>query len=45
MEYIVTKSYKEWMEDKKGTSWKSKLKYDIDETIKKSELMKNLLRY
>lgn len=29
------KSYKEWMEDKKGTSWKSKLKYDIDETIKK----------
>lgn len=29
------KSYKEWQEDKKGTSWKSKLKIAIDQCIKK----------
>ena len=28
------KKYKEWLADKKGTSWKSKLKSDINETIK-----------
>ena len=27
------KSYKEWMEDKKGTSWKSQIKNDIDRYI------------
>lgn len=28
-----TKSYKEWMEDKNGTSWKTQIKYEIDKTI------------
>ena len=28
------KKYKEWLADKKGTSWKSQLKSDINETIK-----------
>ena len=32
----IGKSYKEWMADKAGTSWKSKLKSDINETIKQA---------
>ena len=32
----IEKSYKEWMADKAGTSWKSKLKSDINETIKQA---------
>lgn len=32
----IGKSYKEWMADKAGTSWKSKLKSDINETIKQT---------
>ena len=32
----IGKSYKEWMADKTGTSWKSKLKSDINETIKQA---------
>ena len=31
-----SKSYKEWQADKNGTSWKSQLKKDINETIKQS---------
>ena len=30
----LAKSYKEWQASKNGTSWKSKLKTDIDKTIK-----------
>ena len=32
----IGKSYKEWMADKAGTSWKSKLKSDINESIKQA---------
>lgn len=32
----VAKSYKEWLEDKKGTSWKTALKSDINTCIKQS---------
>ena len=32
----IGKSYKEWMADKAGTSWKSKQKSDINETIKQA---------
>ena len=32
----IGKSYKQWMADKAGTSWKSKLKSDINETIKQA---------
>lgn len=32
----IGKSYKEWMADKAGTSWKSKLKSDINETLKQA---------
>ena len=32
----IGKSYKEWMADKAGTSWKSKLRSDINETIKQA---------
>jgi len=32
----IGKSYKEWMEEKKGTSWKTKLKQDINSAIKQS---------
>ena len=32
----IGKSYKEWMADKAGTSWKSRLKSDINETIKQA---------
>ena len=32
----IGKRYKEWMADKAGTSWKSKLKSDINETIKQA---------
>ena len=32
----IGKSYKEWMADKARTSWKSKLKSDINETIKQA---------
>lgn len=31
------KSYKEWMEDKKGTSWKTQIRNDIDRVISKSQ--------
>ena len=34
----VAKSYKEWLEDKKGTSWKSELKSDINACIKKARI-------
>ncbi len=32
----VSKSYKEWKEDKRGNSWKSKIKQDIDTVIQSS---------
>lgn len=32
----LAKNYKEWQSNKNGTSWKSKLKSDIDKTIKRS---------
>ena len=31
------KSYKEYQEDKKGTSWKGRLQFDIDRAIKKAK--------
>ena len=37
------KSYKEWQTDRNGTSWKSKLKSDINETIKKSHTYEEFL--
>lgn len=37
------KDYKEWSEDKKGTSWKSKLKFEIDRCIKEAESFEGFL--
>ena len=34
---IKGKSYKEYQEDKKGTSWKGRLQFDIDRAIKKAK--------
>ena len=39
----IGKSYKEWMADKAGTSWKSKLKSDINETIKQAQTYNEFL--
>lgn len=39
----IGKSYKEWMADKAGTSWKSKLKSDINETIKQAHTYNEFL--
>ncbi|MCX0403531.1 relaxase/mobilization nuclease domain-containing protein [Clostridium perfringens] len=38
------KSYKEWKEDKKGTSWKSKIRNDIDEVISKSKSFEEFIK-
>jgi hypothetical protein len=38
------KSYKEYQEDKKGTSWKSRLQFDIDRAIKKSKDWEDFLQ-
>ena len=38
------KSYKEYMEKNKGTSWKAQLKYAIDSAIKKSKDWDNFLQ-
>ena len=35
--------YKEWMENKKGNSWKSHIKQDIDKTIKESKTWNEFL--
>ena len=37
------KSYKEYQEDKKGTSWKSRLQFDIDRTTKKAKNWEDFL--
>ena len=37
------KSYKEYTEDKKGNSWKSKLQFDIDRAIEKSKSWEEFL--
>ncbi|MEG2609119.1 MAG: relaxase/mobilization nuclease domain-containing protein [Bacilli bacterium] len=37
------KSYKEWTENKKGTSWKDHIKKDIDETIKISKSFEDFI--
>ena len=37
------KKYKEWLADKNGTSWKSKLKSDINETIKQAHTYEEFL--
>jgi hypothetical protein len=34
--------YKEWQEDKKGESWKSKLKRNIDKCIECTAILKSL---
>ena len=39
----IGKSYKEWQSDRNGTSWKSKLKSDINETIKQSHTYEEFL--
>ena len=39
----IGKSYKEWMTDKAGTSWKSRLKSDINETIKQAHTYEEFL--
>ena len=38
-----SKKYKEWLADKNGTSWKSQLKTDINETIKQSHTYEEFL--
>ena len=38
-----SKKYKEWMEEKNGTSWKAQLKADINETIKKAHTYEEFL--
>jgi hypothetical protein len=35
--------YKEWIENKKGTSWKAQIKQDIDKTIKESKTWNEFL--
>ncbi len=37
------KQYKEWLSEKNGTSWKAKLKNDIDEAIKISKSYENFI--
>lgn len=39
-----TKSYKEWKEDKRGTSWKTQIKNDIDAVIPVSTSFENFMR-
>lgn len=39
----VAKSYKEWLEDKKGTSWKTALKNDINSCVKQSRTYEEFL--
>ena len=38
-----TKKYKEWLADKNGTSWKSQLKTDINDSIKQSHTYEEFL--
>jgi hypothetical protein len=38
------KTYKEYQEDKKGRSWKSRLQFDIDRAIKKAKDWENFLQ-
>ena len=38
-----SKKYKEWLADKNGTSWKTQLKTDINETIKQSHTYEEFL--
>ena len=39
----VAKSYKEWLEDKKGTSWKSAMKSDINACVRQSRTYEEFL--
>ena len=39
----IAKSYKEWQEEKKGTSWKKQLKDDINATIKTSKTYEDFI--
>lgn len=38
------KQYKEWLENKKGTSWKANIKIDIDNTINKVKTFEEFIR-
>ena len=40
----LAKSYKEWQETKKGTSWKAQLKTDINSTIKRAHSYEEFLK-
>ena len=39
----LSKSYKEWQEEKKGTSWKAQLKADINEAIRQAHTYEEFL--
>ncbi len=39
----LSRSYKEWSEDKRGTSWKAQLKTDINQTVKEAHTYEEFL--